>query len=168
VSLRLRPLRIDDEREALAAHAELERDSFAFLLGWEPGSDWPEYVRVMAERRHGRCLSGRLVPASFLVADLGGALVGRVSIRHELNDFLLNEGGHVGYAVRPGWRRRGYASEILRQSLTIARAEGVERVLVTCDEGNAASIAVIERAGGTLQDVREGEDGLLKRRYWID
>jgi predicted acetyltransferase len=63
------------------------------------------------------------VPATFLVADVDGAIVGRVSIRHELNDHLTHFGGHIGYGVRPAHRRRGYATEILRQSLVIARAE---------------------------------------------
>jgi len=71
------------------------------------------------------------VPATFLLARVGGDLVGRVSIRHELNDFLAEFGGHIGYAVRPQFRRRGHATEILRQALVVARGEGVERVLVT-------------------------------------
>jgi predicted acetyltransferase len=40
-------------------------------------------------------------------------------------------------------------------------------VLVTCDEDNLASIAVIERCGGVLEDVRPDPDGAPKRRYWI-
>ena len=39
-----------------------------------------------------------LVPATFLVADVDGVLVGRTSIRHELDEFLAREGGHIGYA----------------------------------------------------------------------
>ena len=90
------------------------------------------------------------VPSTFLVADIDGQIVGRVTIRHELNDFLRVEGGHIGYCVLPGFRRRGYATEILRQALIVARSIGIDRVLVTCDDDNAASIAVIEANGGKL------------------
>ena len=90
-------------------------------------------------------------PAAFLVADVAGEVVGRASIRFELNDFLAREGGRMGYCVLPGHRRRGYAqTEILRQSLVIARAHGVGRALLICDEGDAGSRAVIEACGGQL------------------
>lgn len=55
----------------------------------------------------------------------------------------LVEGGHIGYAVRPNHRRRGHATEILRQSLVVARA------------------------GGVLENIAE-VDGVPLRRYWID
>ncbi len=167
VSLRLRPLREEDEPEARAAHAELEADAFTFLLGWDPEMPWPAYVQLLLDRKRGLRLVERWVPSSFLVAEAGGAIVGRASVRHRLNDFLLQEGGHIGYAVRPAHRRRGYGSEILRQALVVARAEGADDVLVTCDEHNEASAALIERQGGVLEDVRDGLDGVRKRRYWI-
>ncbi len=167
MALRLRPLRPEDEAEARMAHEEMREDDFTFLLGWDPSAPWEAYLRLLANRRQGRELDGRWVPASFLVAVVDGEIVGRLSLRHELNEFLIREGGHIGYGVRPGHRRRGYATEILKQGLVIARAEGIDDVLVTCDEGNVPSIAVIERAGGVLEDVRVGEDGIPKRRYWI-
>ena len=82
---------------------------------------------------------------AFLVAEVAGQLVGRTSIRHELNEFLAREGGHIGYGVVAEHRHRGYATAILRISLIIARAVGIDRVLVTCDEDNVGSAAVIER-----------------------
>lgn len=166
MALRLRPLRIDDETEARAAHAELLADDFSFLLDWEE-QPWGDYLTLLDCRRRGIDLPPERVPATFLAADVMGELVGRVSIRHALNEHLLNEGGHIGYGVRPAHRGRGHAREILCQALVIARAEGVEETLVTCDEGNVASLAVIESLGGRLEDVRVGEDGIGKRRYWI-
>ena len=168
MSLRLRPLRDQDEAAARLAHSELAADQFTFLLDWDEGEPWSSYVEKMHDRRHGICLPPDRVRSAFLVAVVGAEMVGRVSIRFELNDFLANYGGHIGYGVRPGQRRRGYAGEILRQALVIARAEGVERVLVTCDEDNLASARVIEAGGGVLEDIRPDPDGPAKRRYWID
>jgi len=168
VALQLRPLRSEHEADARSAHAELASDAFDFLLSWDPAQPWADYVRKLGGNRRGIDLPTGWVASTFLGAFVGGELVGRVSIRHELNDFLTNFGGHIGYCVRPAYRRRGYASEILRQGVVIARAEGVGRVLVTCDDDNAASVRVIERNGGVLEDVRAHPEGPQRRRYWID
>jgi predicted acetyltransferase len=167
VDLRLRPLRADDELPALAAHAELAPENFDFLLDWSPEDGWSEYLERLRRLRRGDDLPPDRVPATFLVAEVGSEIVGRASIRHELNAFLAELGGHIGYGVRPHHRRRGYAVEILRQSLVVARAEGVERVLVTCDDDNIPSVRVIERLGGVLEDVRAAPGATPKRRYWI-
>ncbi|HUG85811.1 MAG TPA: GNAT family N-acetyltransferase [Euzebya sp.] len=167
-SLRLRPLRVGDEAQFAAAHRQVEEeDGYVFGLWYRPGLHWPDYLAAMAAQRRGHQLAPGRVPATFLVADVGGVIVGRTSIRHELNDFLQREGGHIGYVVRPAHRRRGYATEILRQSVVIARAAGVDDVLVTCDDGNVASAKVIERCGGVLESVVPTAHGPPKRRYWI-
>lgn len=99
-----------------------------------------------------------------------GEVVGFVSFRHELNEWLREVGGHIGYAVRPSRRRRGYASAGLALALERARELGLPRVLVTCDDDNVGSYRTIERAGGVLQDVSDqSERGYpMVRRYWID
>ena len=167
-ALRLRPPRPQDEDELRRAHAELVADDFCFLLEWEPGQPWDAYLRLLERSRRGDDVRADRVPATFLVAQVGDELVGRVSIRHALNHHLAEVGGHIGYAVRPAYRRRGYATLILRQALVVARAEAVDRVLVTCDDRNAASAAAIVACGGVLEDTRSDEQGRLVCRYWID
>lgn len=95
-------------------------------------------------------------------------VVGRISIRHELNDFLSKFGGHVGYIVRPSFRRQGIASEILRLALKTERAKTIGKLLVTCDENHVASEKTIIKNGGVLENIIDvGENLPPKKRFWI-
>lgn len=152
----------------MAAHRELMAEGFTFGLGQQTGLPWPEYLRLLRDYRLGANLPSGHVPSTFLVADVGGTIVGRVSIRHELNEYLAREGGHIGYAVLAARRRHGYATEMLRQSLVIIRALGIADVLITCDDDNTGSIKVIESCGGQLDSVISvGGSNRAVRRYWI-
>ncbi|WP_081784861.1 GNAT family N-acetyltransferase [Cellulomonas sp. KRMCY2] len=164
----LRPLMADDEEQALAAHEELERDRYTFLSGVRRGEDWRTYLERLAQEQAGVGLHEGRVPSTYLVGDVDGVIVGCVSVRHRLNDSLAQVGGHIGYAVRPAFRNRGHATAMLRQALAVARTLGLAEALVTCDDDNVASAAVIERCGGVLQDVvpAPGSCG-TKRRYWL-
>ncbi|MGW8482325.1 GNAT family N-acetyltransferase [Microbacterium sp. NPDC055903] len=97
-------------------------------------------------------------------------VIGFVSFRHELNDWLRRFGGHIGYSVRASRRRQGHASAGLRLALQRAREIGLERVMLTCDDDNIGSARTIEGAGGVLEDVIEApEEGHPRlRRYWIE
>jgi predicted acetyltransferase len=92
---------------------------------------------VLERQRRGQDLGG-FVERTWLIAEVAGAVVGRASIRHRLNDDLAFHGGHIGFAVRAAFRRRGYATGILRPSLVIAVVPG-----------------------------DEADDGVAFRRYWI-
>jgi predicted acetyltransferase len=127
------------------------------------------YLEVLAEQARGENLPADHLPSTFLFAFDGTRIVGRVSIRHVLNPDLERVGGHIGYVVVPEYRRRGYATAILRHALQIARRTlGLTRVLVTCDDDNIGSIKTIERNGGVLESTVGGPAGHpATRRYWI-
>ncbi len=167
----LRPLNIDDKAEAIQAHHEMAPDGFDFLLdstgSYDETAPWETYLQRLASLQNGESVPESWVPSTFLVAEVDGQIVGRVSIRHQLNEFLETRGGHIGYGVRPAFRTRGHATEILDRALKIARELGVNRVLVTCDDANVASSKVIEKAGGVLENIFEEGDEKI-RRYWIE
>ena len=162
----LRRLRAEDEAAVEAAHAQLAEQGFPFLLHRDCVASFGEYLELLERQRAGRDPHPRRVRASFLVAEVDGGIVGRVSIRHELNERLEREGGHIGFVVLPEHRRRGYATQILRRSLEILAAEGLVTVLVTCGEDNVASAATIERCGGELVG-RVEFNGSLVRHYHV-
>ncbi|MCU6713020.1 GNAT family N-acetyltransferase [Paenibacillus sp. J5C_2022] len=95
------------------------------------------------------------------------SIVGVVNIRHRLNKYLLEIGGHIGYGIRPSERRKGYATEMLRLSLLKAGELGLTNVLVTCDKDNLGSAKTIKNNGGVL-DSEAIVDGVKIQRYWIN
>ena len=111
-----------------------------------------------------------LVPDSvFFCLDLDrNIFVGAVNIRHYLNDYLLQYGGHIGDGIRPSQRRKGYATAMIRLALEECRKLGIERVLMTCDKDNIGSAKSIRNNGGVLENELMDEDGVWEQRYWID
>jgi len=109
------------------------------------------------------------VPESIFWLIDDGVFIGRVSVRHVLNESLLQFGGHIGYEIRPSRRRMGYGKAILRLGLEKAQAIGITRALVTCDDNNIGSAKIIEANGGKLENIiLLAERDVATRRYWID
>ena len=153
----------------MRAHRATSPDVPSFLHYYTEGMPFRRYLDVLEEREQGINLPSQHVPETFLFAFVGSRIVGRAAIRHSLNDVLERVGGHIGYVVVPQFRRQGYATEILRLSLQIAREKcGIHRVLLTCDDDNIGSIRTIEKNGGILENVVSGPDLTPKRRYWIE
>lgn len=122
-----------------------------------------EIERLLAEADPSTVLRPDWVHCTYFWIVEGTEFLGYLAIRHRLNDFLLELGGHIGYSVRPSRRQEGHAGRALVLSLTESRRLGLERVLVTCDHDNVPSRLTIERAGGSFED-RRAE----KLRYWFD
>lgn len=126
-----------------------------------------EFMRMLDVTAAGDPARGRVPSTYFWVTARDGGpgdeVIGFLNLRHELNEWLLEQGGHIGYSIRPRARRQGHATRALGLAVKHCAELGIDRALVTCDLDNEPSRLTIERCGGVFEDVRDG-----KRRYWID
>jgi len=95
-------------------------------------------------------------------------IVGMIQFRHYLNESLEKCGGHIGYSVRPGERRKGYAQKMLAECLKACKAYGLKDILITCKQENKGSKRTILANGGVYESTVycESEDAYVER-YWI-
>ena len=164
--MELRRPRLADKETVLEMMAEFEQTQSAHDGGFWDAENfvYEEWLKNNQDHEMGINLPEGWVPDIQLVAfSIDGQAVGFLNIRLRLNDYLLEEGGHIGYSIRPSERGKGYAKEALRQGLQVAKEKNIKKALVTCSTGNPASRAVIVSNGGVFEDVRNGVE-----RYWID
>lgn len=131
-------------------------------------SEFAAFLASLKKAAGPRLTPGSVPRTTYWLVDEAG-FIGRVSVRHRLNENLKRMGGHIGYEIRPSRRRQGYGTLALRLGLERARAIGIHKVLVTCDATNLPSRSIILANGGRMEDeIEMGEGKPAKQRYWIE
>ena len=145
-----------------------EKDLRWHTFSWNPGMPYKEMLTILENERLGRYMASDRVPHTMLYGFVDGKIIGRVSIRHKLNDFLLRRGGNIGYAVAEPYRGKGYATELMKQGMQYCKSLGLSEILVTCDDANTPSWKIIEKFDARLENkiIDENENKLI-RRYWV-
>ncbi len=164
--MELRRPRLADKETVLEMMAEFEQTQSPHDGGFWNANNfvYEEWLEENLQAEAGLNIPENWVPAIQLVSfDVAGQALGFLNLRLRLNDYLLENGGHIGYSIRPSERGKGYAKETLRQGLQVAKEKNIKKALVTCSVNNPVSRAVILANGGLIEDVRNGVE-----RYWIE
>lgn len=151
------------------------REEFLFESDHIPGSaalgkyaSYNEWLEAVRDGKSGKPERDIVPSTQYLAFERNSdKLVGCIQLRHSLNQYLEDFGGHIGYSVRPSERRKGYAYEMVLLCLEQAADKGISKVLITCDETNVASDGVIRKAGGIYEDSRSEPSTGLKKRFWL-
>ena len=133
-------------------------------------NDPQEWIDFLNQHKDPKTVPEGRVPATQLifVREEDRKIVGMIDIRHSLNEYLEKFGGHIGYSVAPGERRKGYATQMLKTALPICRELGIGKVLVTCIRGNEGSKRTILNNGGIYETtVFEPDEKIELEKYWI-
>lgn len=123
--------------------------------------DWLEELK---KRSNKDTVPEGLVPSSTYlgIRKKDNYIVGMIDIRHSLNNFLLQVGGHIGCGVRKSERKKVYAKQMIKLALEKCKELKIEKV-----NDNIASEKSIIACGGELEDIRT-VDGKNYKRFWIE
>lgn len=153
--------------DVLSFYSEIE-NSGGECIGISNYKNFDLWLTGMQNRSAGKNLPDGYVRENFYLCYEETHLIGVFSLKFELTEFLLNYGGHIGYATRPSDRGRGLATQMLKQGLTLSRKFGLNRILCICDSDNNASERVILKNGGILEDQRYNPaEEITVKRFWI-
>ena len=113
-----------------------------------------------------------IVPSVTYWIFLGDRCIGAGNLRPRLNHALTVYGGHIGTAVRPADRGRGYARRAALLLFGEAKKFGIDELLLTCFEENAASVRLLTGLPGAVMERDEvllrGERRKIRRfRYTL-
>lgn len=105
MKLILRELNESDEQAFLEGAKEWVGESphwYSFI--W-PNVQFSEMLDILKKEALGVGLKPDRVPHTMLYAFLDEKIIGRVSVRHTLNDHLRKRGGHINYPTFMLWAR---------------------------------------------------------------
>lgn len=155
----LKKLSPEDGAEIYEMLQEMPEDENGFMnsVFGRSFEEYKEWLKGSAEDAEGtEVVDGWKVPQTtyWLYAD--GKPVGCGKIRHFLTEKLLQDGGNIGYGIRPSARGKGHGKVILSLLLKEAAALGMDKALVTIHEGNDASLKVALGNKGRLEKEADG------------
>ena len=91
----------------------------------------------------------KYVPAYIFTVCLGGEKIGEVGLRIGYSHGLYYC-GQIGYSIDEAHRGKGYAARACRLIAPVAKAHGMDTLLITNDVNNTASKRVCEKLGARL------------------
>ncbi len=137
----------------------IPKDENGFMNGvcgktYEEYKEWL-HAQVRSSLQEG-IVDGYKVPQTTYWLYVDGSPVGIGKLRRFLTDALKIAGGHIGYAIAPQHRGKGYAKLLLKLMLEEARRIGIDQVLLTIHTDNAASLSVAKANGGRVEKEENG------------
>jgi len=150
------------ESDAIDFKQEFFNNSETAINGdfkWGGMSSYTDWLKMIKDSQFNETCNPKwgIISTFFAVRKSDNRVIGIANLRHTLTEKFINS-GHIGYSVRPTERRKGYATEILKQLIIYAKEQGMCSLELVCYDDNVGSIKTITSNGGTLLRMLDGKN----------
>lgn len=128
-------------------------DTFEGIRNFEhlENMDFEKWFQELQDNKNKDKLSKEFsTQTTYLVVE-DSEIVGILNARWEKVPALMLFGGLIGYSIRPKYRGKGYANEMLKLGLNKFKDKGINEILISCKDFNIASKKVIEKNNGIFE-----------------
>lgn len=140
---------IEQIKEIVKEYNENQEDyNGAFFI--KDVTNYEEKIKELENASNGILDNPTFVPYTCYIGLVNNKIVGVGSLRHYLNDYLKEFGGHIGYSIRPSERKKGYGTKMLELLKEEAKKMEIKELLITCYSDNFGSQKVITNNGGVF------------------
>ena len=165
MELSLRPLQLEENRDVYQLFQNIpaqERgfDNPAYGLS---RIDFETFVKRNIDLSKGIGLDAGYSSHTIYVFFVDKRPVGISKIRTYSDNSLLKRGGHIGCAISPSFRGKGYGTLLLSETIKEAHKKGLKEILIGCYSDNQPSVRMIEKNGGVLEESNNNISW-----YWIN
>ena len=108
-----------------------------------------EITLIISQKYQG---DDELLPFYYYDIYIGDIAVGKISVRIG-NNYHSYYNGNIGYEIDKEYRGNNYSLKACKLMLQIAKAHGMNELILTCDESNVASYKTIEKLGADLIEI---------------
>lgn len=144
--------------------------SVAGLCGLEKIENYESWLETVELGKRKENLPEGKVPTFvyFAVRKIDNKIIGIVSIRPNLNEFLTKYAGHIGFIVSPKERQKGYGKIITKLAIEKCKEFGTNEIIITCKKTNIISAKCILSCGGELIEEIPWFDNIqIQQRYIV-
>lgn len=163
------PIMADEEQynQMINEFKENNEDIIPKAMKLEKNETFKMFIQKKADRDKGKNIPDWYVPNSFFfVKNKNHKIVWGINIRHELNDFLKNFGGHIGYWIKPSERGKWYATQALKLWLEKCKKLWINEIVLMCEKQNIWSAKVIQNNWWRL-DWEYIDQNILNQKWLI-
>lgn len=164
MNIELKKLSIDDGKDIYDMLQEIPSLENGFNNGAN-GRTYEDYKKWLFRQNNlssGIGLEDWMVPCTTYWLYVDDCPVGFGKIRDYLTDKLREEGGHIGYGVRPSARNKGYGKILLQLLLDKAKEKEINEILITVYNDNQPSLKVAKANGGQIEKITE-----IRHYFWF-
>lgn len=156
----LREITKEDEEEILKIYSEYMEaeliegiDTFEGIRNFEhlENKEFDEWYKELEENKNKERLPKEYSTQTTYLVIENNEIVGVLNARWDKVEVLMLFGGLIGYSIRPKFRGRGYANEMLKLGLGKFKEKGIDEILISCKDFNVPSKKVIEKNNGIFE-----------------